>query len=97
MPGDRGGSECTITKPANVGQYDLSLPHMETERRAEPETNKKRQGEGELEKHGGDQFVALLMWYGSSGFFDSGLQLICIFWSLSCFSFMGFRSGEFAG
>ncbi len=32
--------------------------------------------------HGGDQFVALLRWYGSPGFFDSGLQLICIFWSL---------------
>uniref|UniRef100_A0A671RN37 endothelin-converting enzyme 1 n=1 Tax=Sinocyclocheilus anshuiensis TaxID=1608454 RepID=A0A671RN37_9TELE len=32
--------------------------------------------------HGGDQFVALLRWYGSPGFLDSGLQLICIFWSL---------------
>ncbi len=33
--------------------------------------------------HGGDQFVALLRWYGSPGFFDSGLQLICLFfWSL---------------
>ncbi len=32
--------------------------------------------------HGGDQFVALLRWYGSPGFFDSSLQLICIFWSL---------------
>ncbi len=32
--------------------------------------------------HGGDQFVALLRLYGSPGFFDSGLQLICIFWSL---------------
>ncbi len=32
--------------------------------------------------HGGDQFVALLRWYGSPGFFDSGLQLICIFCSL---------------
>ncbi len=29
-----------------------------------------------------DQFVALLRWYGSPGFFDSGLQLVCIFWSL---------------
>ncbi len=29
--------------------------------------------------HGGDQFVAPLRWYGSPGFFDSGLQLICIF------------------
>ncbi len=53
--------------------------------------------------HGGDQFVALLRWYGNPGFFDSGLQLICIFWSLvshfpldNRFS-MGFRSGEFAG
>ncbi len=26
----------------------------------------------------GDQFVALLRWYGSTGFFDSGLRLICI-------------------
>ncbi len=32
--------------------------------------------------HGGDQFVALLRWYGSPGFFDRGLQLICIVWSL---------------
>ncbi len=32
--------------------------------------------------HGGDQFVALLRWYGSPGLFDSGLQLIFIFWSL---------------
>ncbi len=39
--------------------------------------------------------MALLRWYGSQGFFDRGLQLICIFWSLR-FS-MGFRSGEFAG
>ncbi len=55
--------------------------------------------------HGGDQFVALLRWYGSPGFFDSGLQLICIFWLLFLifllttpyrFS-MGFRSIEFAG
>ncbi len=52
--------------------------------------------------HGGDQFVALLMWYGSPGFFDSGLQLSWICWSLVShfpldrFS-MGFRSGEFAG
>ncbi len=36
--------------------------------------------------HGGDQFVALLRWYGSPGFFDSGLQLICIC-LVSCFSF----------
>ncbi len=55
--------------------------------------------------HGSDQFVALLRWYGSPGFFDSGLQLICIFCSLvSHFLltiphgfFTGFRSGEFAG
>ncbi len=49
--------------------------------------------------HGGDQFVALLRWYGSPGFFDSGLQLICIFWSLvSHFPLDNtFRSGEFAG
>ncbi len=36
--------------------------------------------------HGGDQFVALLRWYWSPGFFNSGLQLICIF-LVSCFSF----------
>ncbi len=35
-----------------------------------------------LWSNGGDQFVALLRWYGNPGFFDSGLQLICIFWSL---------------
>ncbi len=54
--------------------------------------------------HGGDQFVALLRWYGSPGFFDSGLQLICIFGLLFLISLltiphrfsMGFRSGEFA-
>ncbi len=55
--------------------------------------------------HGGDQFVALLRWYGSPGFFDSGLQLICIFGLLVLifllaiphrFS-MRFRCGEFAG
>ncbi len=55
--------------------------------------------------HGGDQFVALLRWYGSPGFFDSGLQVICIVGSgvshlpldnTHRFS-MGFRSGEFAG
>ncbi len=39
--------------------------------------------------HGCDQFVAQLRWYGSPGFFDSGLQLICIFWSLVTHS--GFR------
>ncbi len=32
--------------------------------------------------HGGDQFVVLLRWYRSPGFFDSGLHLIYIFWSL---------------
>ncbi len=56
-------------------------------------------------RDGGDQFVALLRWYGSPGFFDSGIQLICIFWSLVShfpldnidrFS-IGFRSGECAG
>ncbi len=55
--------------------------------------------------HGGDQFVALLRWYGSPGLFDSGLQLICIFSSLVYhflltiphIFYMGFRSGEFAG
>ncbi len=48
--------------------------------------------------------MALLRWYGSPGFFDWGLQLICIFWSLvSHFpldntpKILGFRSGEFAG
>ncbi len=39
---------------------------------------------------GGDQFVALLRWYGSPGFFDSGLQLICIF-QVSCFSFSSWQ------
>ncbi len=34
--------------------------------------------------HGDNQFVALLRWYGSPGFFDSGLKLICIFWTLVC-------------
>ncbi len=56
--------------------------------------------------HGGDQFVALLRWCGSPGFFDSGLQLICIFVGLFFLIFLltiprrfsiGFRSGEFAG
>ncbi len=48
--------------------------------------------------HGGDQFVALLTWYGSPGFFDSGLQVICIVGSGVSMGFsMGFRSGEFAG
>ncbi len=49
--------------------------------------------------------MALLRWYGSPGFFDSGLQVICIVASgvshrpleiAHRFS-MGFRSGEFAG
>ncbi len=40
--------------------------------------------------HGGDQFVALLRWYGSQGFFDSGLQFICIF-LVSCFSFSSWQ------
>ncbi len=56
--------------------------------------------------HEGDQFVALLRWYGSPGLFYSGLQLICIFFGLLFLNFlltkphklsMGFRSGEFAG
>ncbi len=47
--------------------------------------------------HGGAQFVALLRWYGSPGFFDSGLQLICIFGLLFLIFLltresMGFRS-----
>ncbi len=46
--------------------------------------------------HGGDQFVALLRWFGSPSFFDSGLQLICIFWSLVS-HFPLDRSGDFAG
>ncbi len=43
--------------------------------------------------------MALLRWYGSPGFFDSGLQLICIFWSLVSHFLLEnrFRSGEFAG
>ncbi len=50
--------------------------------------------------HGCDQFVALLRWYGSPGFFDSGLQLICIFWSLVShfpLTIVFPLSGEFAG
>ncbi len=49
--------------------------------------------------HGGDQFVALLSCNGSPGYFDSGLQVICIVGSgVSNHIFsMGFRSGEFAG
>ncbi len=38
----------------------------------------------------GDQFVALLKWYGSPGFFDSDLQLICIF-MVSWFSFSSWQ------
>ncbi len=46
--------------------------------------------------------MALLRWYGSPGFFDIGLQLICIVGSgvshlLLDNTSMGFRSGEFAG
>ncbi len=49
--------------------------------------------------------MALLRWYGSPGVFDSGLQLICIFYSLLFLIFLltilhrfstGFRSGEIA-
>ncbi len=55
--------------------------------------------------HAGDQFMALLRWYGSPGLFDCGLQLICIFGLLFLIFLltiphilsMGFRSGEFAG
>ncbi len=55
--------------------------------------------------HGGDQFVALLSWYESPGFFDSGLLLICIFgllFLIFCLTIphifsIGFRAGEFAG
>ncbi len=39
--------------------------------------------------HRGDQFVALLKWYGSPCFFDSGLQLICFL--VSCFSFSSWQ------
>ncbi len=48
---------------------------------------------------GGDQFVALLRWYGSPGFFDSGFQLICIFGLLFLIFLLTIphRSGEFAG
>ncbi len=55
--------------------------------------------------HGGDQFVALLRWYGSPGFltvaFRSSalLGLVSLIFLLTIphrFS-MGFRSGEFAG
>ncbi len=45
--------------------------------------------------------MALLRWYGSPGFFDSGLQLICNVGSgvshLPLDESMGFRSGEIAG
>ncbi len=42
--------------------------------------------------------MALLRCYGSPGFFDSGLQLICIVGSgVSHLDSLGFRSGEFAG
>ncbi len=48
--------------------------------------------------HGGDQFVALLRWYGSPGFFDIGLQVICIVGSgVSHLPLDNTRSGEFAG
>ncbi len=30
----------------------------------------------------GMEVISLWHWYGSPGFFDSGLQLICMFWSL---------------
>ncbi len=52
--------------------------------------------------HGGDQFVALLRWYGSPGFFENGLQLIGLLFLIFLLTIyhkfsMGFRSGEFAG
>ncbi len=40
--------------------------------------------------HGGDQFVALLRWYESPGFFDSCLQFICIY-LVSCFTFSSWQ------
>ncbi len=40
--------------------------------------------------HGGDQFVALLRWCEAQVFFGSGLQLICIVWSL-VFSFSSWQ------
>ncbi len=48
--------------------------------------------------HGVDQSVALLRCNGSPGYFDSGLQVICIVGSgVSHLDSLGFRSGEFAG
>ncbi len=41
--------------------------------------------------------MALLRWYGSPDFFDSGLQLICMFWSLVSHFPLDNKSGEFAG
>ncbi len=43
--------------------------------------------------------MALLRWYGSLGYFNSGLQLICIVGSgVSHHRFsLGFRSGELTG
>ncbi len=42
--------------------------------------------------------MALLRWYESPGFFDSGLQLNCTVGSgVSHLDSLGFRSGEFAG
>ncbi len=46
--------------------------------------------------HGDDQFVALLRWYGSPGYFDSGLQLICIVGSGVSHLDSLWGSGEFA-
>ncbi len=56
--------------------------------------------------HGGNQPVALLRCNGSPCCFDSGLRVICIVGSLIflliiphrlSWTYMGFRSGEFAG
>ncbi len=54
--------------------------------------------------HGGDQFVALLRWYGSPGFFVAfsssaffGLLFLIFLLTISHRFSTGFRSGEFAG
>ncbi len=55
--------------------------------------------------HGGDQFVALLRWYGSPGFFEVafsssaffGLLFLIFLLTIAHRFSIGFRSGEFAG
>ncbi len=55
--------------------------------------------------HEGDQFVALLRWYGSPGFFDRafssyaffGLSFLIFLLTIPHIFSVGFRSGEFAG